>query len=196
MITKLSQLDLTKTYTYADYLTWKYSERVELFNGIIEIINPITYTKHQLISGNLSVIFYPFIKKNKFKIFAAPFDVRLINNRKSTADKEITTVVQPDICVICDLKKIDERGCLCSPDLIIEIVSKGNTKKELENKFELYQENGVKEYWVVLQGDETVVVFDLVRGKYQFRKIYSNDGVIPVKVIKGLEIDLKEVFEN
>ena len=196
MITKLSQLDLTKTYTYADYLTWKFSERVELFKGLIMKMSPAPSNFHQVISGNLFYFIKKHILKSPCKVYTAPFDVRLINKRKSTADKEITTVVQPDICVICDPKKIDERGCLGSPDLIIEIVSKGNTKKELENKFELYQENGVKEYWVVQQGDETVVVFDLVRGKYKFRKIYSNDGVIPVKVIKGLEINLKEVFEN
>jgi Uma2 family endonuclease len=196
MITKISQLDLTKTYTYADYLTWKLNERVELFKGFIMKMSPASSSSHQIYSGRLSYLLMQFLRKSSCQVFAAPFDVRLINKRKSTADKEITTVVQPDISVICDPQKIDERGCLGSPDLIIEIVSKGNTKKELENKFELYQENGVKEYWVVQQGDETVVVFDLVRGKYQYRKIYSNDGIIPVKVIKGLEIDLKEVFEN
>ena len=195
MITKLSQLDLTKTYSYADYVTWKLNERVELLKGLIIKLSPAPSSQHQSISMNLAGIIFQHLKGKKCKVFSAPFDVRLINKRKSTTDKEITTVVQPDLCIICDLKKVDERGCLGSPDLIIEIVSKGNTKKELENKFDLYQENGVKEYWVVQPGDETVVVFDLIRGKYQYRKIYSNDGVVPVKVIKGLEIDLKEVFE-
>ena len=78
--------------------------------------------------------------------------------------------------------------------MIIEIVSKGNTKKELETKFELYEENGVYEYWVVQQGDETVVVFDLVKGKYKFRKIYSNDSIVPVGIFKDLKIDLAEIF--
>lgn len=195
MITKLSQLDLTKTYSYADYVTWKLNERVELLKGLIIKMSPAPSSQHQSISMNLAGIIFQHLKGKNCKVFSAPFDVRLINKRKSTTDKEITTVVQPDLCIICDLKKVDERGCLGSPDLIIEIVSKGNTKKELENKFDLYQENGVKEYWVVQPGDETVVVFDLIRGKYQYRKIYSNDGVVPVKVIKGLEIDLKEVFE-
>ena len=194
MITKFNQLDLTKKYTYADYLTWKFAERVELFKGWVLKMSPAPSSTHQRISNNLSFEFTTYLRKSLCSIYVAPFDVRLHNKKKSTADKQITTVVQPDISIICDESKIDERGCLGSPDLIIEIVSKGNTKKELETKFELYEENGVREYWVVQQGDETVVVFDLVKGKYKFRKIYSNDSIVPVGIFKDLKIDMAEIF--
>ena len=73
-------------------------------------------------------------------------------------------------------------------------ISKGNSKRELETKFDLYQENGVKEYWIVSQGDETVSVFDLVRKKYKLRRIYSNDSIIPVGILPELSLDMKDVF--
>jgi Uma2 family endonuclease len=194
MVKKFSELDLTKQYTYADYLTWQFKERLELIKGWIMKMSPAPSTLHQRISNNLSTDFTIFFRKKQCNVFTAPFDVRLPNSKKSTADKTIITVVQPDICIICDPKKIDERGCIGAPDLIVEIVSKGNTKKELENKYELYQENGVKEYWIVFQNDEIVQVFDLVRGKYKLRKTYSNDSLVPVGIAKDLVIDMKEIF--
>ena len=196
MITKFSQLDLTKQYTYADYLTWQFNERVELIKGWVLKMSPAPSNKHQIISRNITGELYPSLKNTNCALYVAPFDVRLFNAKKSTTDNKVTTVVQPDICIICDKTKIDDRGCLGAPDFIIEIISKGNTKKEVETKFDLYEENGVKEYWIVQQGDETVTVFDLVKGKYKFRKIYSNDSLIPIKILKNFEINLKEVFEN
>jgi Uma2 family endonuclease len=194
MITSLSQLDLSKQYSYADYLTWNFKERVELIKGLIYKMSPAPTSGHQTISMNLTGAIYPFLKKLECKLFAAPFDVRLTNKRKSTTDNTIIDVVQPDLCVICDPSKIDKRGCLGAPNLVIEIVSKGNTKLELEQKFKLYEENGVQEYWIVQPGDQTVSVFDLVQDKYALRQIYSNDSKIDVAVLPGLVLDMKDVF--
>jgi Uma2 family endonuclease len=193
MVTAFNDLDLTKQYTYADYLTWQFAERVELFKGWVFKINPAPSSKHQRISFNLTRPISNFLFRKKCVAYVAPFDVRLINARKD--NKSITTVVQPDLCIICDPNKIDEKGCLGAPDLIIEIVSKGNTKKELEKKFELYEENGVKEYWIIYQNDEAINVFDLIDNKYQLRKMYSNDSIVPVGILEGFSIDMKEIFE-
>jgi Uma2 family endonuclease len=103
-------------------------------------------------------------------------------------------VVQPDILIVCDLKKIDSKGCVGAPDMIIEIVSKGNSKRDVEQKFELYQDNGVKEYWIVHPADETIAVFDLKNSIYQLRKIYSNESIINVATLPGLQIDMKDIF--
>jgi Uma2 family endonuclease len=194
MITSLSQLDLSKQYTYADYLTWNFKERVELIKGLIYKMSPAPSSVHQLISGYLHTDINNFLRKSDRKAFAAPFDVRLTNKRKSTEDNVIINVVQPDLCVICDPSKIDKRGCLGAPNLVIEIVSKGNTKLELEQKFKLYEENGVQEYWIVQPGDQTVSVFDLVQDKYALRQIYSNDSKIDVAVLPGLVLDMKDIF--
>jgi Uma2 family endonuclease len=97
--------------------------------------------------------------------FVAPFDVRLpIKSKKNT---DVGTVVQPDICVICDSNKIDARGCLGAPDLIIEILSQGNSKKEMKDKYEVYEESGVKENWLVDIANECIFVYVLDKsGKY------------------------------
>ena len=81
------------------------------------------------------------------------------------------TVVQPDLCVICHENKLDERGCLGAPDLIIEISSPGNTKKErcdasLKNKFRLYEDAGVLEYWLVEPNDKAVFICVLQGEEY------------------------------
>src|SRR5579875_870365 len=149
--------DMNLRYTYADYLQWQFEERLELFKGkIFKLSAP--NTKHQEISGRLFFGIANFLQKNPCKVFSAPFDVRLpVRNRKK--DSEITTVVQPDICVICDENKLDEKGCIGAPNLVIEILSPGNTEKEVKLKFELYEEAGVREYWVVYPAEENVAIF-------------------------------------
>lgn len=149
MITDFNQLDLNKQYTYADYLTWTFDDRVELFKGWVKKMSPASNLSHQRISWQLTMEIGHFIREQSCDAFSAPFDVRLIGKSRSKKAKEnssIYTVVQPDICVICDENKLDEKGCLGAPDWIIEIVSPGNTKKEVDDKFVLYQENKVKEY--------------------------------------------------
>jgi Uma2 family endonuclease len=194
-ISKVEEPDSSMTYTYADYLKWQFEERLELFRGkIFQLSAP--NTKHQDISGNIFVPIALFLKKKPCKVFAAPFDVRLPVKNK-TKDNEVTTVVQPDICVICDETKIDSRGCCGAPDLIVEILSPGNSKKEVRLKYELYEEAGVKEYWIINPVEENVVVFILNdNGKFSGLKMYATDDEISSVAISGLKINLKEIFTN
>jgi Uma2 family endonuclease len=194
MITDINELDFTKQYTYADYLTWRFQERVELIKGWVYKMSPAPSRLHQQISQTMSSEIYNYLKGNSCEVYSAPFDVRLINKPKSSTDKEVINVVQPDICVICDVSKLDDKGCFGAPEFIIEIINKGNTKRDVQQKFELYQENGVLEYWIVQPGDGIVTVFDLENDKYQMRKIYSEEDVIEVAVVSGLSIDMKMVF--
>jgi Uma2 family endonuclease len=161
MITSLDQLDLEKNYSYADYLTWKIQERLEIIKGKISKMSPAPSTYHQRVSANMHGIMYPLFKIHSCNLFYAPFDVRLLDKKKSTADKDVFTVVQPDLCVICDESKIDERGAFGAPDLVVEILSPGNSKKEMKYKYDLYQEAGVLEYWIVNPADKTVFIFIL-----------------------------------
>jgi Uma2 family endonuclease len=189
-------LDLNKRYTYADYLTWMDDVRRELYDGFIKLMTPAPSSKHQEISFNLSGIFRSFILKKKCKGFAAPSDVRFLKNKSSKTDKQVYTVLQPDLYIVCDLSKIDDRGCLGAPDMIIEIVSPKNSKRDVKDKFEIYQEHGVREYWIVSPNDETVTVFVLDdKGVFQFKGMYAGDDKIPVNIFNGdLKIDLTEVF--
>ena len=188
-------LDLNKRYTYADYLTWLDDVRRELYNGFIRMMTPAPSMKHQEISFQLSGILRHYLINEQCKGFAAPSDVRFTKN-KNIDDKTIYTVVQPDIYVVCDLSKLDDRGCLGAPDFIIEIVSAKNPKRDIKDKFDIYQEHGVREYWIVNPNDENVNVFVLDEtGKFQFVGMYAGDDKIPVNIFNGdFAIDLTEVF--
>ena len=111
-------------------------------------------------------------------------------------NKNVYSVVQPDVCVVCDEKKLDDKGCEGSPDLIVEILSPSTKKKDIEDKFELYEFNGVKEYWIVSVNDETITIFDLnEQEKYQLRKIYADDeSIIASSSVEGFTMKMERVF--
>jgi Uma2 family endonuclease len=195
-ITQLSQLDLNKTYSYADYITWQFDEAVELIKGKIMLMAPAPSVRHQDISMNLSSLLHVYFRHKKCKVYAAPFDVRLYDRKKSIlASQEIHTVVQPDLCVICNPDILDTQGCNGAPDWIIEILSKGNSKKELQTKYELYQETGVGEYWLVYPYEQTVHQFVLENGQYQLKKMYTTDDIATPYLFPELKIELTEIFE-
>jgi Uma2 family endonuclease len=190
-------LDESKRYTYADYLTWLDDKRRELINGFIHLMSaPNSF--HARITHLTSLFIGSFVRNNKGKcrVFHAPFDVRLpLDNEK--ADDKIYNVVQPDICVVCDLSKIDSKGCIGAPDLIVEVLSPSTLKYDLNFKFNLYEKSGVKEYWVVNPKAKTVNVFLLQPdGTYDIGTEYECNQKAPVHIFKGLEIDLNELFEE
>ncbi|MEN9461648.1 MAG: hypothetical protein RIS84_1668 [Pseudomonadota bacterium] len=196
-ITELSQLDLNGTYSYADYLTWKFDETVELIKGHVMLTCPAPNLKHQRISRELAHYINTFLHKKKCELFVAPFDVKLYDSRKSQlSDCEVYSVVQPDLCVVCDPNKLTEQGCNGAPDWIIEILSKGNSKKEMRLKYDLYEEAGVTEYWLVYPYEQAVYQFVLnpETEKYQLAAMYSEDEIATPFLFPELKIDLGEVF--
>jgi Uma2 family endonuclease len=192
------QLDLNKRYTFADYLTWIDDKRRELIDGFIQMMSPAPTSNHQSIEINRATKLKSYIKKNKkYKIFVAPFDVRLPNSGNDKNNDHIYTVVQPDICIICDLSKIDTRGCLGAPDMIVEIVSPATVKRDVEEKFQLYQKHGVREYWIVFPEDKSLNVFVLDEtGTYKLAGMYATGSKVKVNIFDDLIIDLAEVFED
>jgi len=188
-------LDLNRRYTFADYLTWLDDKRRELFNGFIRMMTPAPSMKHQTVSGQIFGLFWQQLKKQKCRVFHAPFDVRFPNKDGETSDDKIYTVVQPDICIVCDASKLDNCGCIGAPDLIVEILSISSAKNDVEDKFKLYEENGVKEYWIIHPNEETASIFFLENGKYQLHGIFAKGSVIRPGIFGGkLSIDLEEVF--
>jgi Uma2 family endonuclease len=196
VITELSQLDLNGTYSYADYLLWQFEERVELIKGKIMLM-AAPNVQHQRYSKRLALDIGNFFRNQQCELFIAPFDVKLYDSQKSKlADKEVFTVVQPDLCVICDKDKLTEQGCDGAPDWIIEILSKGNSKKETRFKYQLYEENGVREYWLVYPYEQAVYQFVLnaQTEKYELKGMYANDDIATPFLFPELKIDLAEVF--
>lgn len=196
VITSLSQLNLSKTYSYADYLTWQLDEMVELVKGKIMPMSPAPNVRHQTIETNFGRILANYFWRKKCQVFFAPFDVRLYNRRKSIlANQEVFTVVQPDLCVICNPEFLDEQGCNGAPDWIIEILSKGNSKREMQVKYELYREAGVSEYWIVFPNDCVIHQFVLnENGRYDLIKMFTDDDVITPHLFPDLEVKLEDIF--
>jgi Uma2 family endonuclease len=194
MITDINVLDLDKTYTYADYLSWEFEERVEILKGKVFSMGATPNTSHQRISGKLSGCLWQKFNNNSLNFFAAPFDVRLLDKKKSTLDQEIYTVVQPDLCVICDENKIDERGAIGAPDLVIEILSPGNSNKEMKYKFDLYEEAGVLEYWIVNPADKTVFIYVLKENQFIGMHPLIEEDIIQSKLFPELDFKLESIF--
>ena len=177
---------LEEFYTYADYLSWGDDERYELIDGIPFMMAAPTVV-HQAILSELIGAIWEFLKGKKCKVFAAPFDVRLFPEE----DNSDTTVVQPDIVVICDPSKLsDGKACRGAPDLVIEILSDSSVIMDRKVKAEKYLEAGVKEYWIVNTKDLTVLV-NVLSGARYVSTVYRDR--VPSTVLPGLEIDLHKV---
>ena len=193
-LTKVEEPDPSLRYTYADYLKWNFEERLELIKGKIYKMSPAPTSLHQQVCTRLTGEVYSILKGNPCQLFAAPFDVRLpVQNKKRPS--QIDTVVQPDLCVVCDENKIDERGCIGPPDLLVEVLSKRTGKKDRTTKLRLYEEAGVREYWIVSPKRATAEVFVLnEEGTYSDAKVYAEKDIIKSNTIPGLTINLTDIF--
>ena len=193
----MNPLDPNKHYTYLDCLSWYEGYRCEIINGVAKELPPV-YTAHARVFANLLFHLYSYIKDYECKcgIYGGIFDVRLPKNGETDYDK-IDTVVQPDICVICDLSKLDELGCCGAPDMIVEVLSPATLIRDVTEKFALYEEHGVKEYWIVLPNDKAIIVFLLQEnGKYDEGTVYEWGGKIPVSVLDNYLMDLDDIFKK
>jgi Uma2 family endonuclease len=175
-------------YTYADMLEWDESLRAEIIDGEIYMMAPPT-REHQDISGELHGQLWTFLKGKPCKVYPAPFGVRLFPKDDLSDD----TVVEPDIVVVCDHSKLDDRGCNGAPDLVIEILSPSNTQRDRIVKFRKYLAAGVREYWVVDPVQKTVEVHILNSGQY-VTTVYDAADEAPVSVLPGCSIKLRDVF--
>jgi len=179
-------------WTYADYKGWeiKPGERYEIIYGEAYAMSAPNLS-HQSILMELAKQIAVFLSGKPCKVFPAPFDVRLFYEEDESDD----TVVQPDISVICDRGKLGKEGCRGAPDFVIEILSPSNTAIEMQRKFKLYREAGVREYWVV-DGDDKTVSVHLFDGGTAITRSYGEDDVVPVAVLEGLSVELAPVFEE
>jgi Uma2 family endonuclease len=194
-ITSLDQLDPNGSYSYADYLSWQFTELVELLRGKIMRRMSAPTDRHQALVGDLFGALHSHLRRHPCQVRVAPYDVRL-PKPGTTADAAIFTVVQPDLCVICDPTKIETRGCLGAPDLIVEVVSPRTAARDWKDKFDLYEEVGVGEYWIVLpqENDISVFVLDEATARYRLVGEYASPGAIPCRTLPGLELDWADIF--
>lgn len=175
-----------KLITLTQYEALPEDKRVEVFEGTVyNMAGPSQI--HQALSMQLSNIIFNYIKnkKGQYSVFTAPFDVKL-------SDTPLT-IVQPDIMVVCDKNKLDEKRCNGAPDFIIEIASPGNSSDDYIRKLYYYKKYGVREYWIVDSKRKIITVNffenNIVSVQYPF------DSVIKVNIYDDLFIDFSEISD-
>ena len=181
-------------YTYADVLDWPEEERWELIDGVAYDMTPAPSIRHQVILRALFRQFDRALEGSPCQTFFAPVDIRL--PKPGEDGLTASTVVQPDLAVICDREKLDDHGVVGSPTLVIEILSPSTAKKDRQLKMVVYAQAGVPEYWMVSPSEKTVEVYQLrEQGQYGIpQAIYQYNEQVPVGVLSELVIDLAPVF--
>jgi Uma2 family endonuclease len=180
-------------FTYGDYYRWDDGERWELIDGVAYNMSPAPTRKHQAILLNLSREIADITDRGSCETYIAPFDVRF------TADDQTDTVVQPDISVFCEQEKLDERGAVGAPDLVVEILSPSTSHKDLSDKLRLYESRGVREYWIVNGEGPWVMVYRLGgdgrEGRYGKPDYYRPGDGIKSDVL-GAEIGVDQFLDS
>ncbi|MBF0407676.1 MAG: Uma2 family endonuclease [Candidatus Riflebacteria bacterium] len=180
-------------YTYSDYLQWDDDKRWELIDGEAYCMTPSPTYSHQTMLGRLFRLFSNFLEGKKCTVVMAPLDVRFPKNGKS--DRNTDTVLQPDLMVVCDEKKIDEHGIKGAPDLVVEITSPSTASRDNIKKKAVYEKHGVKEYWIVDSANKLVTIYKLGEDSlFNKPEIYSSKDRVKVGLFPDLEINLKDVF--
>jgi len=195
-VSQVSEPDMSGSYTVADYLCWQFEGWVELLRGKIHRMSPAPRSSHQRMSTRLLQLFFQAGQTEACEIFHEPFDVYLFadSHMDTQALGRSTTVVQPDLAVICDPAKIREIGCLGAPDFIIEIVSPSTRRKDLGLKRELYQEAAVPEIWYVDSARRHILTLRREGGTYLEATFAERQTVAPRR-FPAFRVCPEEVFK-
>ena len=187
-------LPLEKRYTLADALSWDENERIELIDGVPVFMAPPTRA-HQEILMEMAGQIRDYLKGKKCRVYPAPFAVRLFE-QAGDQPGNVDTLVEPDISVVCDPDKLDDIGCKGAPDFVIEILSPSTQRHDRLTKFNLYQQAGVREYWIVDPLSKVVQVFLLEGGTFRAAEVYTAEATAEVSVLPGCLISLPDVFRE
>jgi len=182
-------------HTYGEYLTWPESERYELIDGIAYAMVPAPGRRHQEILLELARQIADALEDRRgCRVYVAPFDVRL--PRSDEADENVDTVVQPDLSVVCDASKLDERGCRGAPDWIIEILSPATAAHDQIHKRAVFERSGVAELWLVHPTDRIVTVYRHTGEGYGRPDAYELAGTLAPEVLPAVKIDWGRVLRE
>lgn len=181
-----------KRYTYQDICEIDDENRYELVDGELYMLSA-PLSNHSFISTRLSTALANFLSGKQCRTLHCPVDVFLFNLPNAPADA-INYVVQPDIVVVCDPKQKGRRGIYGPPKLVVEVLSKSSQSYDWVVKYNLYEQAGVEEYWIVNPEDGTVNVFQLDGEKYVSYAVFTKDAALHSAAFPGLSIGLSEIF--
>ena len=183
----------THYHTYADYLTWSAAYGDELINGTAYVREPPAPSpSHQWIVGELHRQIANALKGKPCRVCVAPFDIRL--PKSTEEDDQIDTVVQPDVFIVCDLKKFDVRGMRGAPDWIAEVLSPGTASHDEVVKVPVYERAGVREVWLIDPIDRTLSLYRLEAGHYGRATLLGLKAQTPLTAVPGVTIDWNQVL--
>jgi Uma2 family endonuclease len=174
-------------HTYADYLTWPDDQRYELIDGIAYLMTPAPLRSHQEIAGQLYRQAANSLDGKPCRAYIAPFDVRL--PRGDETDDQIDTVVQPDVLVVCDRRKLDRRGMRGAPDWIAEVLSPSTARHDQVIKVPVYERAGVPELWLIHPSDRVLSIYRLAETTYSRPTVLELKGQTSMTSVPGITID-------
>ncbi|MFN3595318.1 MAG: Uma2 family endonuclease [Thiobacillaceae bacterium] len=177
----------TEHYTYADYLGWPEDTRYELIDGVAYAMAPAPTRSHQLVTGELFRQIASTLKGSPCHTFVAPFDVRL--PRAGEADAAVDTVVQPDVLVVCDPAKVDERGVRGAPDWVGEVLSPASAGRDQTVKLAAYERAGVPEVWLLHPTDRVLTIYRLEGNRYGRPTVLEMKGRVAIGVLPEVVVD-------
>jgi Uma2 family endonuclease len=181
-------------HTYGEYFSWPEDQRYELIDGAAYVMAPAPTRQHQRLVGELLRVVADALEGSRCEVNVAPFDVRPPEGHE--ADEDIITVVQPDISVVCDPSKLDDKGCRGAPDWVIEVLSRSSAGHDQVRKLALYERHGVKEYWLVHPVDRVVTIYRLEDGAYGRPVVSELQGHSDCRACPGAKIDWERVVRG
>lgn len=187
----LSQRD-TAYHTYADYLTWPEEVRYELIDGVAYLMAPAPTRMHQEVVLEMARQVANALEGKPCRVYIAPFDVRL--PKADEVDARVDTVVQPDLLVVCEASKLDDRGLRGAPDWVVEVLSPTTSGHDQTVKLAAYERALVPEIWLVHPTDRVVTVYRLEGVGYGRPTIRETFGTLAVAAVPDVCIDWQRVF--
>ncbi len=181
-------------HTYGEYLNWPEDVRYELIDGVAYLMSPAPSLDHQQFVVEISRQLGNALEGKPCRQFVAPVDVRL--PKADEEDESVDTVVQPDVLVVCDEKKLDQRGVRGAPDLVIEVLSPSTAGHDHVLKRRVYERAGVREYWLVHPYDRMVTIYRLESGEFGKPEVAELTEPTKVGILDAVAIEWEALLER